>query len=202
MRALIVVGVSLVVLIVVVGMGVMGWYNTGVSLQETTLAQARDNMNRYDAMWKKIVETAQVPDKYKEDFQGLLQTETSAKFGKTGSKALMQWFQERDLRPPAEIYVQVQRVIESGRNDFKNGQQLLLDKQKKVREHRKGVWGMFCLMFTDYLEVIEGDLAPPKDTDGDGKFTVLDFDIMTSKKTKKAFEEGEDEEVDVFGKKG
>jgi hypothetical protein len=57
---------------------------------------------------------------------------------------------------------------------------------------------MFCLNFTDYLEVMSGELAPPRDVDGDGILTALDYDIMTSKQTKEAFETGEAEAVKVF----
>lgn len=204
MKTGVVVGVVLAVFLGVVllvgGCGAMGWYNTGVSLQETTLAQYRDNQNSYDAMWKKIVETAQVPAQYKEDFKGLLVAENTAKFGPEGSVAGMQWFQERQIQLAPELYVQVQRVIEAGRNDFKNGQTMLLDKQNRLRTHYKQVGGkLYRGMGIDFLDDIEGDLKPPKDMDGDGRYTVLDYSIVTSARTNNAFKTGEDQAVKVFG---
>lgn len=193
------------VAVVVIGLGllfgVMGWYDTGVGLQETTLAQYRDNANKYDAFWKSVQEMAQVPAQYKQDFKQILVGETSAKFGPGGSKAMMQWFKERDLKLPSELYTKVQTAIEAGRADFKRGQKMLIDKQRSARQHRKKLWGKFCLVFTDFLDDIKGELQPPKDLDGDGKYTILDYDIVTSKQTKDAFQTGEAEAINVFGPK-
>ena len=166
-----------------------------------TLAQYRDNMNRYDNFWKSVSEMAQIPNQYKSDFKELLIAETSAKFGPEGSKAMFQWFKERELKPATEIYTKIQTAIEAGRADFKRGQQMLLDKQRRVRTHRKKAWGGFCRIFTDFLEDVGGELTPPKDLDGDGRYTVLDYDIVTSARTKAAFQTGEDAPLDVFGKK-
>lgn len=193
------------VAVVVIGLGilfgVMGWYDTGVGLQETTLAQYRDNQNKYDAFWKSVQEMAQIPAKYKEDFKEILVAETGAKFGPQGSQAMFQWFKERELKLPSETYTKVQTAIEAGRADFKRGQKMLVDKQRAARQHRKKIWGKFCLIFTDFLDEINGELKPPKDLDGDGKYTILDYDIVTSKQTKKAFETGEAEAINVFGPK-
>jgi len=193
------------VAVVVIGLGilfgVMGWYDTGVGLQETTLAQYRDNQNKYDSFWKSVQEMAQIPAKYKEDFKDILVTETQAKFGPQGSQAMMQWFKERQLTLPPEVYTKVQTAIEAGRADFKRGQQMLIDKQRSARQHRLKLWGKFCLIFTDFLDEIKGELQPPKDLDGDGKYTILDYDIVTSKQTKAAFETGEAEAINVFGPK-
>ena len=196
----IVVGVVGLLLVLVWGVSAMSWYNTGVSLQETTLAQYRDNQNSYDAMWKKIVETAQVPDKYKDDFKGLLVASNTAQYGPQGSQAGMQWFQERQIQLSPELYIQVQRVIESGRNDFKQGQTMLLDKQNRLRTHYKQVSGKFYRgIGIDFLDDIAGELKPPKDLDGDGRYTVLDYSIVTSARTESAFQTGQDAAVKVFG---
>ena len=201
--AAIVVGVLVLILGLVGGCGAMSWYNTGVSLQETTLAQYRDNQNSYDAMWKKIVETAQVPDKFKEDLKTVLVADNTAKFGPNGSGAAFQWFQERQITLAPELYAQVERVIEAGRNDFKQGQTMLLDKQNRLRTHRKGVFGKVCRGFGfDFLDDIEGEYKPPKDMDGDGRYTVLDYSIVTSARTDNAFKTGQDAAVKVFGHNG
>lgn len=176
------------------------WYSTGVQLQEGALAQYRDNQNRYDAFWKTVRETAQIPAQYKDDFKDLLVAETSAKFGEGGSKAAFQWFQERSIQLSPELYAQVQRAIEAGRNDFKVSQTTLLDKQRRLRAHRNVPTGRVFRGFVDFLEEVHGDLAPPKDLDGDGLLTVLDYPIVTSTRTQEAFAAGKDEEVQVFGR--
>jgi hypothetical protein len=198
-RILLIAGAA--VLVIGIGIFVAGvsWYNTAVSLEEATKAQYRDNQNQYDAMWKKIKEVAQVPEKYKEDFKDIIVSETKAKFGEGGSKAAFQWFRDRDVKLDASVYKKVQNVIETGRNDFKRGQTELLDKQRKYGYHLKSFWGRFWAGWYDMPGVVAGDVAPPSDKDGDGKLTVLDYDIVTSKKTKATFESGEENEpVKVF----
>jgi hypothetical protein len=199
-----IVGIVLVSIVIIFGMvagcGGCSWYNTGISLQETTLAQYRDNQNVYDNMWKKIVETAQVPAQYKEDFKQILVADNTAKFGPDGSQASFQWFKERNITLAPELYLQVQRVIESGRNDFRQGQTMLQDKQFRLRTHRKQIFGAVCRAFGfDFLDDLNGELKPPRDLDGDGGYTVLDYDIVTSSRTKEAFQTGEDAPVKVFG---
>jgi hypothetical protein len=188
--------------VLVIGLGIFGagvsWYNTAVSLEESTKAQYRDNQNQYDAFWKKVKETAQVPDKYKQDFKDIVVSETQAKFGPEGSKAAFQWFHDRNINLDASVYKQVQVVIESGRNDFKRGQTELLDKQRKYGFHLKSFWGRLWAGWYDMPGVVAGEVAPPSDKDGDGKLTVMDYDIVTSQKTKAAFASGEDEPVKVF----
>ena len=192
------------ILFLVVGLGTCGsvwsWQSTGVELQETTLAQYRDNMNRYDAFWKSVKEMAQIPDKYKDDFKDLLVSETKAKFGPGGSTAGFQWFKDREIKFDAGIYKKIMNAIEAGRADFKRGQTMLLDKQRRARANHKKPFGVICRNFTDWLDDIDGKLKPPTDLDGDGRYTVFDYDIVTSKRTKKAFESGEDDAVNVFGK--
>jgi hypothetical protein len=199
-RGLIVTLVGVGVLVLGLIFGIVGWYNTGVSLNESTIAQYRNNQNKYDAFWKSVQEVAQVPGKYKDDFKELLVAETGAKFGEGGSKAMFQWFKDREIKFDASLYAKVQTVIESGRADFKRGQQDLLDKQRRASTHYKKAWGKFASTFADPFDEIHGELRPPKDLDGDGRYTIFDYDIVTSAKTKRAFQTGEDDALNVFGK--
>src|SRR5262245_50846519 len=100
----------------------ISWYNGAIDKQESIQAQYRDNQNAYDCVWKKVREVAQVPSQYKEDLKDLLVTETGAKYGKDGSRATMQWFQDRNIALPEGLYRDLTNVIESGRNDFARGQ--------------------------------------------------------------------------------
>lgn len=189
----------------VLGFGIIGSYfsfsNTADGLENTTRAQYQSNQNTYDAMWKTIQEVAQVPSQYKDDFKDLLATETSAKFGPNGSQAMMQWFQERELRLPPEMYTKVQTVIEANREKFRHGQDMLLDKQRRYRDHLAKKPGAYWASWTGHPKEVLGKTAPKEDLDGDGLLTVLDWDIVTSAKTKAVFDSGEDNApVNVFGR--
>ena len=198
-RILLIGGCGVLVITLAIFGSVVSWYNAAVSLEESTKAQYRDNQNQYDAFWKKVKETAQIPDKYRDDFKELLIAETKAKFGEGGSKAQFQYFKHRDLNFSDGIYLKIQNVIESGRNDFKRSQTELLDKQRKYGTHLKGFFGHFLASSLGFPNVVGGEYVPPRDMDGDGRMTVLDYDIVTSKKTKAVFETGEEnEELKVF----
>lgn len=195
-------GAALVILVIVSLFSGIGWYDEAVAKEEGVKAQYKDNQNEYDSFWKKVQETAQVPGKYKDDFKEVLVAETEAKFGDQGSQATMQWFQDRQINFSDQMYVKVQNLIESGRNDFKRGQTLLLDKQRIFSVYTKTFWGRMLGRFMDMPSVLHGDLAPTKDVDGDGRLTVLDYTIVTSSKTKGIFATGEENEVvNVFGTK-
>ncbi len=201
-RIFAVVAAALAILVVVGLFSGVAWYDEAVAKEEGVKAQYKDNQNEYDSFWKKVQETAQVPNKYKDDFKDILVSETQAKYGEQGSQATMQWFQDRQITFSDQMYVKVQNLIESGRNDFKRGQTLLLDKQRIFSVYTKTSWGRFLAHFTEMPSTLHGDLAPPKDVDGDGRLTVLDYTIVTSSKTKGIFATGEENEVvNVFGAK-
>lgn len=199
-RLLLIGGASLVVLVLAFWVTSISWYNEAIKLENTMKAQWKQNQNSYDAFWKTVKETAQIPDKYKEDFKEVLVGETEAKFGEGGSSAMFQWFQDRNINFDASLYKKIQDVIESGRADFKREQQTLADKQRRYADHLESYMGGFFAGWHDFPREIAGDVAPPSDADGDGLLTVLDYPIITSAKTKKAFAEGEDDALDVFGK--
>ncbi len=200
-KILLIGGVSLAILGLVIFLSLTGWYDDAVKLENTTAAQWRDNQNTYDNFWKTVKETAQVPEQYKEDFKNLLVQETQAKYGPEGSKATMQWFQDRNITLDPSMYRKIQDVIESGRQDFKRSQSTLLDKQRKVQDMMQGYWGSMFAKHYDFPRVMTGHNAPPKDADSDGKLTVLDYPIVTSARTAAAFASGQDEEISVFGNK-
>jgi len=183
-----------VAITLVAGLFIAGasWFNGAVKLEEAVTAQYKDNQNRYDAFWKKVQEVAQVPGQYKNDFKDLLVSETQAKFGPEGSKAAFQWFKDRDINFDGSQYRQVMAVVESGRNDFKRSQSELLDKQRVLKTKLRGFFGRVWAGFYDFPVAVLGEFAPPKDLDGDGKITVLDYPIVTSAKTEAVFQEGKD----------
>lgn len=200
MKTIYLVGLAVAGVLALLFFSATGWYSDAVSLENTTKAQWMSNQNTYDAFWKTVREVAQVPDKYKEDFKDLLVADTNAKFGPQGSQATFQWFQERQVNFDSSLYRKIQDVIESGRADFKRSQDMLLDKQRKVADKVEGYWGSILASHYDFPRSLQGASAPPRDLDGDGRLTVLDYPIVTSTRTKAAFQEGADEEIKVFSK--
>lgn len=194
---LLVIGASVLVLVLAfVGMYV-NFYNTAVRLENSTSAQYVQNQNNYDKFWKSISEMSQVPDKYKDDFKDVLIGNTEARYGEGGSKATFQWIQEHSVNFDASMYAKLMTAIEAGRKDFEQNQKLLLDKQRRYKDHLGSVRGAL-LAGSRFPRDLSGPKAPVEDLDGDGRLSVLDYPIVTSKRTKRAFEEGEDEPLQVF----
>jgi len=200
-KVLLALGIGAAIIGLTVFLSMTGWYDGAVAAENGVKAQWKSNQNTYDAFWKKVQEVAQVPSQYKDDFKELLVAETQAKFGAEGSKATFQWFKDRNINFDASLYRKVQDVIESGRDDFKRSQDMLTDRQRVYTNKVEGWWGGILASHYGFPREVKGDVAPPKDLDGDGKLTVLDYPIVTSARTKKAFQTGEDEQIDVFGKK-
>lgn len=150
---------------------------------------------------KKVKETAQVTDNYKNSFKEIFVggIEGRYKDGGMGQMALL--IQEANPALSPELYLQVQRVIEAGRNDFMRSQTDLLDKQRRFKTHLETFGGSVFAGFTNMPKEVAGDLKPPRDRDGDGRYTVLDYPVVTSSKTQEVFNTGRDDApVDVFGK--
>lgn len=187
--------------VLALGLGFSGcsFYNTAVSLENGVEAQYRDNQGEYDSMWKKVVETARVPSQYKDDFKEVLAADNASRYGAGGSGAAFQWLTEHEVPFDATLYRQVQQVIEAGRNDFQRGQRQLADKQRAYKNHVQGAGGKFwtSTLFS-FPRDVRGADAPSTDLDGDGRVTVLDYPIVTSDRTRGAFDTGVDDAIDAF----
>ncbi len=197
-----VIGLAGLGLLVVILIGsYFSFSNTAVRLETTVKTQWRENQNAYDTMWKTITETAQIPEKYKSDFKELLVADTTGKYGENGASQVMLWANDRNIQLPQEAYTNLQRIIESQRAEFRDQQTALNDKIQRLDVHLHAttsgrMWGML----TNYPSVIQGQYAPPFDTDGDGILTALDYPVVTSERTEETFRTAKDEPLDVFGK--
>lgn len=121
----------LVVLAVVGISSVIGINNNCVRQENGIVAQYKQNQNNYDNMFKKFKEAAAVPSMYTDDLRKVYDSAIQARYGSEGSKAAFQWLKEHNPNFDSKMYVQLQRIIESGRNDFENNQKMLLDKKRQ-----------------------------------------------------------------------
>ena len=146
--------------------------------------QYKQNQNNYDAMFKKIQETAQVPSEYVSKIKEVFESTTKARYGEGGAKAIFQMITEQNPQIDASVYKQIQQVIESGRNDFEQNQKMLLDKKRVYETSLKTFPNV---VFARVLGFPKVDLSK--------------FDIVTSDQTEEAFKTKRADPINVFQKK-
>jgi hypothetical protein len=156
--------------------------NEEASLRAQFAAVQSANTVDYDAMWKIIGQTAQVPAQYSKDFRDAYTSILSGNGAADNGTVRNLFAVAAGMRPPQldpSIYRKVQDVIESERTKFANAQKQLLDIK---REHDR-------LRTTFPGSMFVGAAAP------------LEAKLVTSSRTEKAFDSGKDDDTDLFGKR-
>lgn len=112
-------------------------YNTGNRLEQNIKATYENNRNILAQYGNKIAEAAQVPAMQRDDLSAVVTAALEGRYGENGSQAVFQWIQEQNPTIDSTVYVQLQRMIEAGRNEFTTAQTMLTD-QKRVYETSLG----------------------------------------------------------------
>ncbi len=147
-------GGAIVALLVVVGIivGVAGIAfmsyvsanNYGVQVEAQLKAKYDDNRNILAQYGQKISEMVQVPEMMKNDLKEVVTAAIEGRYGEDGSRATWQWIQEQNPQLGQDTYLQIQRAIEAGRDEFKNSQTAMLDIKRSYETSLgyfwKGLW--------------------------------------------------------------
>ena len=159
------------------GMSIWSKRNHMVDLEELINAQYTTNQSNYDNMWKKIQESAQVSDKQAEHIKEIYAETISGRYN--DSELLFKAIQEDNPDLDSSVYTELQRTIESGRNEFDNNQKKITD---LIREYNSYV----------RKHVITSTIFNKKTMDS------KDF-IVTSERTNEAFNTGKDDKINIMG---
>ena len=169
-------------LAVIVGsyfIGYIGYRNTAQSFEVDIPAQYTQTQNVYDNGWKKVMEIAQVPamqaDQVKTVYAGIM----SGRYGSNGSQAMVQLIQEQNPHLDSEVYLKVQRTVESFHDSFESSQQnLIARKQEYGKFVTATTAGIFYNWIGRYPHIHIGVPTGAQD----------DFQIVTSDKTQTDFQ--------------
>ena len=97
------------------------------------------------------------------------------RYGQNGSEAVVQWIQEQNVTVDSEMYRDISRVVQSGRQDFANAQNRVIDVKRSYQTNLGGLWSGFWLNVAGY---------PKIDLD--------DYNIILDASTTERFESGVD----------
>lgn len=163
-----------------VGGYVIGVRNDAVELETAFSAQVSANKANYDAMWKIIQQKAGVTTQYSNDFKENFAAIMENRYGNPDSRtnSMMLWIQEKNPEFNMDLYKDLNRYIEAGRKEFEMNQRKMID-IKRVHDNLR-------LKFPSSLAMF-------------GK-NELQLKLVTSGRTEKAFETGQDNDVDLFQK--
>lgn len=115
-------------------------YDTAVDFETRIEAQWENNRNVLSQYTLKIEEAIQIPAIYKDDFKEVITSSMNGRYGKSGSQATFQWFKEHSISLPKELYLQIQQIIESGRNHFENEQKKIIDLSRGYKKSSRLFW--------------------------------------------------------------
>lgn len=183
-KALLALGAIIVVPLLIVVMMYVSYNNQEVRLRNQIVAQQRKNEATFDQTWKIIQQQAGVASEYKDSFRAIYTEIMSARYqdgsAEKGSTqpTLMKWVQEHNPQFDVSLFSKLMTSIEAQRVNFTREQALLLDLK---REHDN-------VLQTLPSSIFVGGRAP------------IEVKIVTSGKTSKSFETGEDNDVDLFKK--
>ena len=122
--------------IVAVGIAVagsyIGAYNTANRMENNIIATYEDNEQILGQYGQKLGEAVQVPGLMTDDLKDVMAGAMAGRYGENGSQAVFQMITENyPGQVDPSLYIQVQRIIESGRDEFKAAQTKLVDQRRQ-----------------------------------------------------------------------
>lgn len=150
----------------------VSYFNYAVRTEQQLTAQQTDNRNILAQYGQKVAEAAQVPAMYRDDVDKVTTDAIQGRYGKDGSKATFQWLKEQNPNLDPKLYVQIQQIIEAGRDNFENGQRTLIDERRQYQTQLGGFWSGMWLRMAGFPKV-----------------DLKSFDIVSTDQADKAFKD-------------
>ena len=180
---IVVIGVCVLSLLVAFAVG--GYFvstmNGEVRLRNTIKAKVQDNESEFDNMWKKLAQTAQVPEQKKNALMDVFNSHAKARSGGQKGGSLALWIKESVPTADLKVYDNLMNIITASRDRWTMRQKELIDLK---REH------------DNIIDVFPGSLVC-----GILGRDKIEITIVSSSRSKKAMETGMDDDIDLFKKK-
>ena len=154
--------------------GFIGFQNESNGYENGIRAQYDNNRNVYDNGWKKVSETAQVPEMATDQLKKLYDTAMTGRYGEDGSRAMLQFIKEQNPTIDGTLFRQIQQAIEAFRNQFQQAQTELVARRQSYQNF------LTANTSSRFYNWISGGSYP--------KIDLTKYDIVTSDKTETDFD--------------
>lgn len=104
--------------IIAAGMYAVSVNNTNVEFESKIQAFNKASESTLSNYTLKIQDMAQVPNMYKDDLMGVIDKTFQGRYGSDGSRAVVQFMNERNIPLDSSLYKNLQIAMEAGRNEF------------------------------------------------------------------------------------
>lgn len=131
----------------------VSYANYGNRMEKTIEATYDNNQNILAQYGQKVMEVGQVPDMMRDDVTKVTTAAIQGRYGSNGSKAVFQWIQEQNPQLDSKIYIQIQQIMEAGRNEFQAAQSKLIDQRRQYQTALDNVWGGLWMHMAGYPKV-------------------------------------------------
>lgn len=171
----------LLVVAIVIGSLVATYFsynNREIALRQQAEAQRGKIEGVHDKMWKIIQQKAQVTDEYKQTFEKIYPQLIAGRY-QNDQGTMMKWIKESNPNFDVSLYRDLMQDIEIQRTEFQTSQERMLD---IIREHE-------TLTRTYPARWFVSNTMP------------IEYKVISSSRSKEVMTEGEDNDVDLFGKK-
>ena len=150
----------IVAVLVIAASSYIGANNYGARIEAQLNAEYDNNQNILAQGQQKVMEAAQVPAMYKDDFKEIISADVQGRYGKDGSKATFQWLKEHDVALDSAMYKKVQQLIESYRDEFKNSQTKMIDVRRQYEAEQGVFWRGMWLRIAGFPKVDMSKFKP------------------------------------------
>lgn len=164
----------------ILGGYVVGVNNTASTLKVSYESKIKSNQGEFDNMWKKIQQTAQIPEQKKEAFRQIFNEYATAR-NSGGENQIMTWVTESVPDVNLNSYDDLMNIIVSSRNSWTMKQTELVGISEEYNK-------MLVVFPSGLVMRMFGH-------------TRIDPLVITSEKTQEAFGQGLDNDIKLFDNK-
>jgi len=131
-------------------------YDYGNKMDNELEAIYDNNKNIYAQGTQTVLEIAQVPAMYAEDFKKIIEADIQGRYGKDGLKATTAFINEHDIKidgGAVEMYKEIQPTIKAFRAKFEANQTKMIDVKRSYKTAQGSLWMGFWLRIAGYPKV-------------------------------------------------